>query len=266
MTSTRLFRTVLLCAALAVLAAPRAPAKGTGQDPARLAKARFYETETAESIRQGTIDPNQFLEGVPWQIAFTKPGHAQVDYGQESETCTVETESAGGEAWTLTLRCGGGARKATWTWQGGNRATTDLFDATRPEPKDRRTVEVQRLDRDFNSVVAELEKKVNERGIAALAGTWKDDAGAKLVLPPKGSASFDGGRWAARVIACQLDPEKPKLQASCIELTGPEERSVIFAAIKEGGSTRLAEGAIPPDPAGRFFERTSGGRVLVRAK
>ena len=256
----------LLPAALALLAASGAFAKAATQDPARLAKAHFYEKEAAESIRAGTIDPNEFLDGVPWQIVFTKPGKAQVDYGQESDTCALESESAGGASWTLSLRCGGGARTATWTWQGDGSAKTDLFDAARPEPKDRRTTTLLRLDREFNAVLAEVEKKFNERGIANLAGTWKDDAGAKLVLPAKGAAAFDGGRWAARVISCQVDPEKPKLQVPCVELAGPEEKSVVFAALKEDGATKLTEGSIPPDPAGRFFEKKSSGHVLVRAK
>jgi hypothetical protein len=51
----------------------------------------------------------------------------------------------------------------------------------------------------------------------------------------------------------------------CIELTGADEKQVVFAAVEEGPGS-LVEGAIPPDPAGRFFERKTDGVALVRAK
>ena len=261
----------LLPLALLVTALPGAPAlaraAGPGVDPARLSNARFYEKEAAEAVRRGTIDPLDYLDGVPWMIHFTKRGHAQLDYGQEGEACAVGSEAGKPGNWTLTFKCqGSGARTASWNWLDDKRARTDLFDAARPQGQERRWVEVQRLDRTFNAVLGEIEKRFSERGMAELAGAWKDEGGGKLQLPKKGAASFDGARWAARVLACQPEVDKPKLHLRCVELAGPEEKSVVFAALEEGGKLRLVEGALPPDPAGRFFERKQGGLVLSRAK
>ena len=257
-----LWLAALLCAPLAA----QAKGPGRGVDPARLANARFYEQEAAESIRKQTIDPLEHLDGVPWMAHFAKPGRLQLDYGQESETCAFTAEAGAPGAWTLWLRCGGAPRKAAWTWLDAARARTDLFDAGRPEGQERRTVEVQRIDKAFNAVLAEIERKFSDRAMAELAGKWADGAGAQLVLPKSGSASFDGARWAARVLTCQPDQEKPKRRARCLELAGPEEKSVVFAALEEAGALKLVEGTIPPDPAGRWFERLSGGRALSRVK
>jgi hypothetical protein len=257
----------LLLAAL--LSAAGAYAKGNGADPSKVAHARFYEKAAAESIRKGTLDPNEYLDGTPWQVEFQKPGRLQVVLGQETESCTVAAEEAGKpeNAWTLSLKCSSGSQTATWTWLDDKRAETDLFDAGRPKGSQRKTVEVVRLDREFNALLAEVESKFSERSLAALAGTWKDDAGAKLLLPAKGSAALDGGRWHARVLSCPLDPAKPKEQVRCLELTGPEEKSVFFAAMPaEKGAFVLVEGNVPPDPAGRFFEKKEGGRRLVKGK
>lgn len=270
-----------LLLAAAVLAAGPAPAgqngqtKGAGRDPSKVSKAHFYEKATFESIRKGTLDPNEFLDGTPLQVEFLKAGRVQVDLGQESETCQVSAEEAG-RSWALTLKCSSGTQNATWTWLDDKRAETDLFDAGRPGDFNRRTIEVVRLDRAFNAVLAEVETRFSEKALAALAGTWKDEAGAKLVLssPGKGKkfgASFDGGRWAARVLSCPTDPLKPKEQVRCLELTGPEEKSVFFAAMLAGeqgekGATVLVEGMIPPDPAGHFFEKKPGGRTLLKGK
>jgi hypothetical protein len=257
----------------ALLPAGAASAKGAGQDPSKLAKAHFYEKAAYESIRKGTLDPNEYLDGTPWQVEFQKAGRVQIDLGQETESCSVAAEEVG-KSWALTLKCSSGSQHATWTWLDDKRAETDLFDAGRPGDFNRRTTEVVRLDRPFNAVLAEVESRFSEKALAALAGTWKDEAGAKLVLSEqvkgkgKFAASFDGGRWAARVLSCPTDPQKPKEQVRCLELTGPEEKSVFFAAMPgpDKGSTVLVEGMIPPDPAGHFFEKKAGGRTLARGK
>ncbi len=265
---------LLLAAAAGAAGLPAGPAlaKGAGRDPSKLSKAHFYEKAVFESIRKGTLDPNDYLDGTPLQVEFQKAGRMQVDLGQETESCQVAAEEAG-KSWALTLKCSAGTQNATWTWLDDKRAETDLFDAGRPGDFNRRTTEVVRLDRAFNAALAEVEARFSEKALAALAGTWKDEAGATLVLSAKArvAASLDGGRWAARVLSCPTDPMKPKEQVRCLELTGPEEKSVFFAAmpvLEKGakGATVLVEGMIPPDPAGHFFEKKTGGRTLVKGK
>ena len=264
MNTPRPARWILAALAASALTAP-AHAKGPGQDPSKLAKVHFYEKAAAESVRKGTVDPNEYLDGTPWQVEFLKPGRVQVDLGQETESCSVAAEEVG-SLWSLTLKCSSGTQNATWKWLDDKRAETDLFDAGRPADFKRRTTEVVRLDRAWNSVLAEVEARFSERALAALSGTWKDEAGGKLVLPQKGAASFEGGRWAARVLSCPTDPLKPKEQVRCLELTGTEERVIVFAALGEKGAVNLVEGSIPPDPAGHFFEKKSGGHTLSKPK